>query len=1493
MLIFKKRKLTLSMGDALKLLYILCCFSFFIEPLTAQGVGSQTLTPRKAIGKEVLSDHIKPPRVSTLQPPIIIQAKPPQIIRRTTRKRPIGPARSASLPISKTLIPGQEGFDYPTIHPLTSQPFLARAPEKVLAHQPRKKNTGSLNILSYDLSNGLKDNNVGRIYQDPQHHLWGTTAYGGVFKFDGKYFHWFSEAQGLTNNTSGLLFTNDEEIWFGSINGITQYDGKYMTNYTTEHGLVNNWVLNCDKDKYGHIWMSSIKALQMINSRRDSVYVFSRDNGLLYDVALVKTDRRGNLWVTLGEKYFIIIVPEKKQGKYIFQFKYFLQDIGSIMKIYEDQHGNIWLGSSDGVFEVSNITDDYDQMRFTQYEKGIPNLSEQYITGIEKDEEGSIWVTTRDGLYLLEPGSDQSPAYATRLTAPEDIPKSIVGSIFRDDQHNIWMGCGGLSMIRKTPFHIFEGIKAPTCIVEDQQKNIWVGSAQGLYRYDPDQPDRVVLFTTEEGLPEGRITDLMVDSKGRIWMAIIGFGVSIFKPQPKGNSGTFSHYPLESGIPSIFPTTFFEDKNGDTWSAFYTNPVDTKGGIAKIKGNKLTFIGKPQGLMNEDIMAMDMDTFGQFWIGSWGEGINKYEPDAGNDKGKTTYYSSRQIPMENRVRTVQADRRGNVWVGGYGGGGITQFLTSPDDKTDQVRHYSEAHGLSSGTLLSALEDTDGNLWFGTAYGLNLLPADQVEQPSSLSPIISYTEADGFPAKACEKNVLFQSSDGLIWVGGDQRLMYFDPKELIAEPDIPSAQLIAVSLFNQPISWEKDTAFVLADGKKVGDFDFDSLSYFNHLPQNLSLSHRNNFIDFDYVGISIDQAHKIQYQTQLKGLENGWSTPTADAKISYNGLRHGTYVFKVRARIANGAWGPPLEYAFRIRTPWWLSSWAYGIYALLGAASLFIFYRFQLKRRLDKAEAIRLIELNATQNRLYTNITHEFRTPLTVISGMAAQVREKPKEWFHDGIDMIERNANRLLVLVNQLLDISKLESGKLTLKMYQGDVISYLKYIVESISSLAESKQIQVHLQAEEKELVMDFDPDKLQQVIVNLLSNAVKFTPEEGRIEVIVKKLERMNQTGIFQHKPALEIVVKDTGPGIPEKQLPFIFDRFYQVDDSSTRPEEGTGIGLALVKELLKLMEGAITVKSQLGKGTAFTATLPICNQASTCFEPEEVPISLPLAEPIPSLKDASPLLKEKQEAMPFHSSKPRILLIEDNLDVIKYIEAVLQNNYAVQVGKNGQEGIEIAIETGPDLIITDVMMPYKDGFEVCQTLKKDERTSHIPIIMLTAKADIESKLEGLECGADAYLAKPFHKKELRIRVKKLLELRNKLQRYHRSLISSSNVETVLKEVSESAAREHHFVKKVRAVVEMHLDNVDFSVEQFCREVGMSSSHLHRKLKALTGLSPNKFIRYVRLHKAKVLLKSPDVNITDVAYSTGFNDPSYFTRVFKKEFSMTPMEWKKTPNV
>jgi signal transduction histidine kinase/DNA-binding response OmpR family regulator len=548
-------------------------------------------------------------------------------------------------------------------------------------------------------------------------------------------------------------------------------------------------------------------------------------------------------------------------------------------------------------------------------------------------------------------------------------------------------------------------------------------------------------------------------------------------------------------------------------------------------------------------------------------------------------------------------------------------------------------------------------------------------------------------------------------------------------------------------------------------------------------------------------------------------------------------------------------------------------ATIAVFFLSMIYSFQIAK-LKSMEEERLKQLNHAKSKLYTNITHEFRTPLTVILGMADNIRDNKENLLYKGLNLIKNNANKLLKLVNQLLNMSKIEADSMPVNMIQSDIKHYIRYIIESFHSIAEEKNIRLHFLTDQDKLVIDFDPDIIEEILSNLLSNAVKYTPANGDVYIQLEtKLKNDKESAEY-----LIINVRDNGIGIAEDKLPNIFDRFYQADDESTRKAEGAGIGLALVKEYLNLINGTIHVKSKVGKGTEFILNIPVTKDA-----PLERADYKTTKKKDALITESS--VSSKYEPVIFEDLScelPLVLIVEDNNDVVEYLKSVLINKYYITVASDGNQGINEALEKVPDIIICDVMMPEKDGYEVCRTLKEDFRTNHIPIIMLTAKADTDSKITGLEYGADAYIIKPFNKKELLIRINKLIENRQKLKDKYSKVIFSASDAKKPKGLNEI------FLHKLTGNLEMNYQDESYSIERLCVDTGTSRTQLHRKLLALTGKTTSDFIRHFRIIKAKELLLTSDFNVSEIAYHVGFKDPNYFTKSFTKETGITPSRFR-----
>ncbi|MBC8401643.1 MAG: response regulator [Candidatus Marinimicrobia bacterium] len=656
---------------------------------------------------------------------------------------------------------------------------------------------------------------------------------------------------------------------------------------------------------------------------------------------------------------------------------------------------------------------------------------------------------------------------------------------------------------------------------------------------------------------------------------------------------------------------------------------------------------------------------------------------------------------------------------------------------------------------------------------------------------------------------------------------------------------------------------------------------------IKLSYQQDVFSFEFAALDYQNSMSNQYAYKMEGFNQDWIyTDASNCIASYTNLDPGNYVFHVKGSNNDGLWNEEgTSIRIVITPPWWKTNIAYFGYFLLVVGTFTILYRIRLARlrlqyqvEMDHLEAKRYHEMDELKSRFFANISHEFRTPLTLILGPIDKIlsRIKEREWVPD-LQLVQKQARRLLQLVSQLLDLSRLEAKRMKLQASQRNIIPLLKVTVLSFTSLADRKKITLTFNSDREIIQVYCEKDIIVKIINNLLSNALKFTAPGGKIEVDVRTRSHYN----LDDEGALVITITDTGIGIAPERIDNIFNRFYQVDSSETREHEGAGIGLSLTKELVELHKGDISVESQEGKGTTFTVSLHL---GKSHLKPEEIVEDFERAGESfePSSLLTEPELVSEQQSPTSKKGVPIVLIVEDNTDVRNYIHGYLKE-YRCFEAADGEEGLHLALKKIPDLIVSDIMMPKMDGVEFCKQIKSDERTSHIPVILLTAKADIESKLEGLETGADDYLTKPFEAKELKARVKNLIDQRRQLRERFRKEINPDPDDMPISPLDTE------FLQNAMKAVNRHLEEPEFGVAELSKELFTSRQHLYRKLQALLGLTGQEFIRSIRLKRAARMLRSHTDQITQIAYKTGFNNPSYFTECFRKEFGQTPSSYEK----
>jgi signal transduction histidine kinase/ligand-binding sensor domain-containing protein/DNA-binding response OmpR family regulator len=1333
----------------------------------------------------------------------------------------------------------------------------------------------------------------------------------------------YSLKDGLSNSRV-RAFCQDQRgfIWVGTAAGLNRFDAYgfkvYRQRSGEAYGLRHNSVLALLEDRHGYFWVGTKKGLQLFDWRTERFSSFDPAGLDFGEVLSLLEDSQGAVWAASAKGLHCIGPPPESSPTAVSaspeqrQVRSFHAAAGPealptnrIWCLKEDAARRLWIGTNAGLRCYS-----LEQQRFLPLSlpPALSTLASAVVHDLELDRQGNLWAGTEEGLFRMAADGQSGRVYRASPGSPGALQHHFITELALDADGQLWIGTsgGGLAVwdaatdgFAHHQHRPFDERALPSNQVEalfvDRTGGIWAGTHDGLSHYHPAaKPFQFFQPTGAAGsIGRGTVQGLCVSADGRVWAGIDGGGLGVYA------AGQWKHY--RRGQPPALPaddvTAVLEGRNGQIWIATWT------GGLSVLDRSANTVRPMaPELLQGKAVWALFEDAQGRIWIGTANVGPVLHDPAAGTFTAFPAALEQ-QGGLGKWAIAFGQDKQGTVWIStdhglyqyrelaqtfehfpvpgleagefihalhpsGQGGWwlGTQHGLLHFDPASGKAKKWSEAQGLANNWVLSIAEDRRGALWLGTARGLSKF------EPQT-GTFNRYFALGDLRSVECSRAVA-QSAEGRLYFGTTQGLLAFHPDSIRTYREVPPVAFTDFKLFNQsvPISGSIADTLPVASPLAAGIEAVEAIE----------LAHWQHSFSFAFTALSYLAPSQNMFRYKLEGYQDNWVSTTAQERFAYyTNIPPGRYRFKVMAANNDGVWNEvPAVVEVRIRPPWWRTFGAYLAYAVLAgglayALYYFLRWRWQLRAQLqlEQQEALRLKALDDFKNRLYTNLTHEFRTPLTVILGLAGQINQP------SGIqEVLRRNAKGLLRLVNQILDLAKLEAGQLQLDLVLMDIVPYMQYLTESFQSYAAGKQVNLVAYMEADSLLMDVDEEKLHSIISNLLSNAIKFTPEGGKVILHLREAE-----------DTLVLKVKDNGIGIPAEQLPHIFDRFYQVDGTATRAAEGTGLGLALTKELVQLMGGQISVSSRAGKGTEFTVALPITRQAEP-VKGKSAKANLP-GPPLPARTNAQ-LVRRPENS----GGLPQLLLIEDNEDVAFYIQSCLEGKFAVTHVPNGALGIAEALEAIPDLIVSDVMMPEKDGFEVCDTLKNDERTSHIPIVLLTAKADAASKISGLRRGADAYLTKPFDKEELLVRLEMLLERQRRMAAWFSSktpgAVPGTQGQAAIKapetapdsQLQQAIEVEDAFMQKVRDIVEAHYADENFALPALCEQLSMSRSQLFRKMKAISDVSPSAFIRNYRLSQAQDLLQTTGLNVSEVAWQVGFKDPGHFSRAYQEAFGEPP---------
>ncbi|MCB9355600.1 MAG: response regulator [Lewinellaceae bacterium] len=1322
-------------------------------------------------------------------------------------------------------------------------------------------------LESLSVEDGLSQGFVRTIFQDSEGFIWIGTR-NGLNRYDGRTVrtirHDPLNPYSISGNTIADISESGDYLLIRTSNGLDFYHKKTNRFFRLKVELPANlepfWksIKAALTDDAGFIWL-------LASNNRDKQWILKtvlkhtppnkpeawKLNVLQYwevkggpESKLLQT--KGYIWAMSKSRLHGI---SKKTGS-----RRNLTVPGGLSGTFQAAPDTIWFGGTTGWGCLADSTLHWTNTGF-------------FTQSVWPSENGDqLFVLTSKTLNRLKwAGFDHKPQAAAKMETVASLENGVFVEMFRDRSGVVWLGTNGYGLRKFMPrlnrfktYNSAQTVKGPLFI--DSAGNFgYVSNAARMPTINKFSPQFQFADFPFMGAING-FTRTHVDLSGRHWVVAIldKNKLVLFCTAEADNSWKrVLHIPVE------FPTFFASaiDKRNVMWVATVTQliRIDLKTLEYAVFDYSISTRIWPYGLVQ--------DPDGNWWIASK-QGLLRGVPTGDNFQFKLYQATAgrHQTIQYDIVTSLLTDPRHPrlLWIGTLGGG-----LSRLDTRTLTFTHYNTRTGLSDDVIYGILADAENNLWLSTNYGLMRF------NPETGS-VRNFTVEDGLPINEFNLRAYAKRKDGTMFFGSLRGLVTFHPSEFVDNPVPPPVRITGLNVNGEPVKYGDSTGILNQE--------------IEYTPA-IKLLFSQNSITLQLSALEYSIPAKNRFQYYLQGAEREWAHTTTDPQANYLNLPPGKYTFIVKACNSDGVWSDtPTSLKITVLPPWYRTWWAYLLYASSLGGAVFFFYRYQLRQQLALVENRRLKEINHFKSRIYANITHEFRTPLTVILGMAGEIKQftvdTPLAKLRQAGALIERNGTNLLQLVNQLLDMARVEAHALTLQPVQADLVPFAKYLLGGFESLVASRDIQLLFESNVAAIPMAIDKDQVQTILYNLLSNAIKFSEDNGTI-VLSLKLESDWQTALnAKHYRAVTpppdakwdswvaIAVRDTGSGIPADQLPSVFDRFYQ---APTNEAGGSGIGLALVKELVLLMKGALAVRSQPGKWTEFVVVLPVWQIKA---------MTNTLAHSQIADSDASAESQNIRSIEHQNEERPSVLIIEDNADVLQYIRTCLEGNYNIQTAQNGQEGIESALETVPDLIISDVMMPLKDGFEVVNTLKNDERTSHIPMVLLTAKADRDSRLKGLKRGADVYLSKPFDRTELLIHLRNLLELRQKLQaRYVRDAVAR---DTKLK-AQRDLKLEDAFMQKAQAALDAHMQEENFGVPELCNALGMSRTQLHRKITALTGKSAGYFIRSARLQKARHLLLTTEMTVTEVSYEVGYRNLAHFSTSFAEVFGQSPSSLKK----
>lgn len=1331
-----------------------------------------------------------------------------------------------------------------------------------------------ITVKHINYEQGLSNSTIEAITQDNRGFIWLGTR-DGLNLYDGYRMTVFRNAKGnnrsISDNYITCLFTDKQNsLWIGTLNGLNQFNPatKSFTNYAAQAGVTGGLSgnrVNCIAEGAdGNLWIGTDKGLNLFNRATKQ---FQRPTGLkTRSVNYILTGQKNIIWLATADG---LIKYDAGSKNFVTQIK----DAGlGINFMQQDLGGNLWLGTKGKGLLVLKPDNTYKAYRHSDTDPG--SLGNDQVLSLLRDKAGRIWVgTINGGLNLFDNAAQKFVHYTYQPAKAYSLSQRTISAIYEDRQGNFWIGThrGGVNLYNPgaKKFDVYRqevsgnslSYNDVKCFEEDHTGKIWVGTdGGGLNLFDRQRN----LFTAyrhrvndKSSLSSDAVLDIYEDRQHRLWIATWGGGLNLMNPA----SGTFTSFRNNAAdlrsISSDFVQCTFQDRAGNLWVGTYFGGLNLFDAATRSFKRVITDPAGKTKLLGNNVVAINEDAEGNLWIGTDDGGLNCFRQ---NSQTFEHYFEKESKKPD--IRVIFSDHKGGLWVGQSG-------LYRYNKQKDSFLLFTDQAGLVHDFVKGITEDGQNNLWVSTSNGL-------VRLNPATGRANKFNTSDGLQGMEFEANAYMKTSSGQMFLGGINGFNAFYPNEIKSNTYVPPVYITGFEIFNKEVlpgegdsPLEKDISFT----------------------KEIRLNYLQSSITFDFAALNYLAPENNRYGYRLSGFNNTFNYTTGHT-ATYTNLDPGDYTFTVKAANNDGVWNAAgTSVHIIISPPWWLTWWFRTLLVLLISGAVYRLVRYRQNLQLKKLEEDKKEELHQLQLQFFTNISHEFRTPLTLLLGplekfISSGIHPEQSRTYQ----LMYRNATRLMNLINELMDFRKAESGVLKLNVTPGNITVFLQEITDEFNLWAEQKHIRFKIENHDAGgRDVYFDRQLLEKILLNLINNAFKYTNNGGEITVKLffdeseftpSYQNELKINNAYQPKKAMYILVADTGIGISAESIQHLFQRYYRITSSHL----GSGIGLAFVKTLTLLHKGCISVYSERNKGTEILIALPIDESDYDTGErwvSDNKPVLLESVNAEWQQQSPEPEAAEPANTPTVNAASRYILLVEDNTELRTFLKEILGGIYHVIEAQNGREGLALAKANFPNMIVSDVMMPDMNGIELCKLIKQDEQTRHIPFILLTAKDSLQSKLEGIESGADFYFSKPVSINLLLLTIRNVFLQQEKLKERY-----THDHQVEMMEVVHSA-RDKQFMDELVKLIEGELTNPELDVDFLCTHLNMSRTKLYELIKRLTGQSIVEFIRTVRLNKAMYILTHEDASISEVILRVGIQTQSYFTKAFKKEFGKNPSQF------